>query len=289
MRRPRGPVLAALLALPVACTGPRYGPGATLAPAAGTVLPSVFHGGLCCLRARLPGEERERLLLLDTGTDRTLLDRSLCQRLGLSLQAPTTVVAGNGAEVTAHGLERLAFLRIGAAEFRSVDAAAIDLQLLREHAALPIDGIAGCDLFRQCLLVIDFPAHTARLLPLAAAPAAAGSAFKGRVPMVGATLGATALDLLVDTGCQQTLALPPELELPWRVPPHAAGEVATLDGLSGQESGRIAGELVVAGLRLRDPWVALAAGAPKLGARALRRCVLTLDAGGGRLWLESRP
>jgi len=274
----------AAAALVAGCAGGPLGARRTLLPPGGALLPSRLRDGLFLLRARFR-DERDHWLLLDTGTDRALLDYALCRELDLQPGGPTTIVAANGAQVGGRRLSPLPVLRLGDLELQDVDAAAIDLQQLREHAGLPIEGIAGTDLFRGCLLQIDLPARTVRALPAGAAPPSPSFAFPGRVPAVAAQLAGRPLTALVDTGFQGLLAVPREFAVEWRTPPRRGGELATLDGVSGHDTGRAAGAFVVGEQRFEEPWVMVADGAPKLGMGALGRSVLTLDAGAGRLWI----
>jgi predicted aspartyl protease len=124
-----------------------------------------------------------------------------------------------------------------------------------------------------------------RALPPDMAPPTPPGAFPGRVPAVAGSLGQQPLTVLVDTGFQGLLAVPREFAVEWRTPPRHGGELATLDGVSDHDTGRAAGAFVVAEQRFEEPWVMVADGAPKIGMGALRRSVLTLDAGSGRVWI----
>ena len=91
---------------------------------------------------------------------------------------------------------------------------------------------------------------------------------------------------LVDTGFQQSLALPPGTSLPWRREPRLDGDLAAIDGIASKAIARVDGTLRLGGLEWRDPLVVLAPGAPKVGAALLRNCIVRLDAGNGRIWID---
>ncbi len=277
-------LLAALLA---ACAHTAYGPRRTLLPQDGVAVLSSRHGrSSVLLLAEFPGLRGTRALLLDTGTDRTLLDYQLARELGLKALEPEAVVTATGDAAPAMLLERIPEMRIGEAAFCDVDAIGIDLSQLRENGGLPILGIAGCDLFRQGLLEIDYPGRTVRLLPRSAAPAGGGHRFEERTPWLWAEVGGKRLRLLLDTGFQQSLALPPGCDVPFVFPPRPAGDIASISGTEPKEYARLRGDLRVGNLRWNEPSALIVPGSPKLGARLLRGTRILLDASGGRCWLE---
>jgi hypothetical protein len=281
---------AVALLLPIlciaGCMAPRYGASAMIAPPEGATLPVRAREGLLLVPVRMGTDGVDHWCLLDTGTDRALFDARLCRDQGLAPRQSTSIVAATGAAVEAHELAPIRSLRVGPVEFRDVDAASIDLQQLRDHAKLPIEGILGCDLFRGTLLEIDLAARTVRVRPLRDVPTEAPMRFDGRVPVVPATFANKSLEVLVDTGFQSLLAIPPDLSIDWRYAPRTTGELATLDGIQDHGSGRAQGHLAIGPLRFTDPWVTVAKGQPKIGMWALRRSVITLDAAGGRIWIQ---
>lgn len=280
-------MLAALFALPCGgCVAHRLGAAAVLLPESGTRLPGQLDRGIWQLQVTLPGIPTPKTFLLDTGTDRTLIDLRLAHQLGLTSTGDEVVVTATGGSVAAHALDRLPWLRLGDAHFDSVDVVGLDLGPLQEHGGLRIDGIAGCDLFRGCLLEIDYRDRRVRLLPRTAAPATPCQHFDDRCPHVAADIAGTNLELLVDTGFQQALALGPEVVLPWRVAPRRDGEIATLDGTTAKSTARLQGTVAIGDVTWRDPWVVVVPGAPKLGTALLRFCRLVVDSEGGRVWLD---
>jgi hypothetical protein len=281
-------VLLAVAALAAACMGPALGPLRTALPDGGAVLPATTSRGVFLLHAELPGLSRPQPLLLDTGTDRTLLDLRLVRQLELRSTGDETVVTATGASVEAMRLQRLPWLRLGGATFHDVDAVGLDLSVLRDHGGLPVVGIAGCDLFRQCLLEIDWPARRVRALPQSDPPEPGGHAFTERSPWVTAQVAGVEMRVLVDTGFEQRLALPAGIDMPWHSDPRLDGDLATIDGTAEKWTARLRGELRIGELAWRDPLCILAPGSPKLGARLLRSCVVRLDAGRGRIWIERR-
>ena len=278
--------LVALL-LVAACATPELGPRRTTLPTdRAAVLPSRHVRGAFLLFAEFPGLAGRHVLLLDTGTDKTLLDLQLGRSLGLRSLGDEPIVTATGTAVPGVQFERLPALRLGEVEFQDVDAIGLDLSLLREHGGLPIAGIAGCDLFRQCLLEIDYQNHSVRCLPRSAAPTGPAHQFGERSPWVTVDLAGTAVRMLVDTGFQQSVALPPGTDVPFTGKPRAYGEIASIAGTQPKEIAHLAGVLRLGNLTWREPSILLVPGCPKIGARLLRDTLLRLDSSGGRLWLE---
>ncbi|MEI6130675.1 MAG: aspartyl protease family protein [Planctomycetota bacterium] len=284
------PVHALLIAglLLGGCAVQRFGASAMLMPPEGTELPIQVRAGLFLLPTHFAGDPEEHWLLLDTGTDRALLDVRLAASLGLKLGSRTAIISATGSEVSAQLLPPLPNLRMGSVIFHNVEAAAMDLQTLRDNTMLPIEGILGCDLFRNCLLEIDVAGRRVSLRPLSMLPDEPPIYFTSRVPVVQASFAGKPIEILIDTGFQSLLALPSEASITWRMRPRRTGELATLDGKAEHGSGRAQGELRLGSLSFMDPWVTLTKGQPKLGLRALRNSLFTLDAAGGRVWIGPR-
>lgn len=281
-----GPALL-LLAVLAACTAPEYGPRRTeLPPDGGAVLPTRHARGTFLVYAEFPGLAGRHALLFDTGTDRTLLDLQLVRSLGLATVDDEPVVTATGAAVPGFELERLPWLQLGEVRFHDVDAVGLDLSRLREHGGLPVVGIAGCDLFRQCLLEVDYRTRSMRVLPRAAAPETGGFPYEERSPWVVLDLAGTPVRTLVDTGFQQSLALPPGTSVAFAHEPQPYGDIASIAGTEPKELTRLDGLARLGDLVWTEPSILVVPGCPKLGARLLRDCLLRLDAKAGRVWIE---
>ena len=287
--RARGAVSPLLLAAALlsACATPAYGPIRTSLPQDGAaVLPCRQSRGTFFLFAEFPGQRGRHAFLFDTGTDRTLLDLPFAHALGLKALDEEPVMTATGDAVPGALLERIPTMRLGEATFHDVDCVGLDLSNLREDGGLPIVGIVGCDLFRQCLLEIDYRGRSLRALPRSAAPTSGGIEFDERSPWVTADFAGQPLRVLVDTGFLQTVALPPGSRVPFVEPPRPYGEIASISGTEPKEVARLDGMLRIGELSWRDPQVLLVPGCPKIGARLFRDALIRLDASGGRIWIE---
>ncbi len=283
--------LAALLVGAGCHTGPGGGPpAATVLPSHACVVPLRLLAGLPTVEARIG--DRAGTFLLDTGTDRLLFDPARITG-DLSLR-PAHGRLHTAADIPAQlqGETTLAEVRLGDAVFRGVPAGAIDLSTLAAALGAPIDGILGCDLFADCVLVIDGPRGEIRLLPARPAdlpPQVAAGILRDTVPWLDCFVAGRDVRCLVDTCFQRSVALPPDLEpLPWRFAPRADGELVTLGGTADRRRGRLRGAFTSGRLHLLDPWVTLAPGSAKIGAELLRELVLVLDRPAGSFTLH-RP
>lgn len=287
-RAHRAALWSSLLLLAGCTLATAFGPRTTNLPPGGTTLPTRFHRGVFLVYVDLPGFRDQQAMLLDTGTDRTLFDFATARALGLGSLGEESVVTATGASVAASRLQRLPWLRIGTAHFEDIDAVGLDLSALRDHGGMDIVGIAGCDLFRHCLLELDYARRAVRALPRSDAPAHGGHAFAERSPWVTIDVAGTTFRALVDSGFQQTLALPPGSSLPWRRTPRSGGDIAAIDGIAPKSVAQVQGSLRLADLEWQNPFVVLVKGAPKIGAGLLRNCIVRLDASGGRIWIDRR-
>ncbi len=249
-------------------------------------LPCRQSRGTFFLFAEFPGQKGRHAFLFDTGTDRTLLDLPFAHALGLRTLDEEPVITATGDAVQGALLERIPTMRLGEATFHEVDCVGLDLSNLREDGGLPIVGIIGCDLFRQCLLEIDYRGRSLRALPRAAAPQHEPMRFEERSPFVDASFAGTHVRVLVDTGFLQTVALPRGSSVPFVEAPRPYGEIASIGGTEPKEVARLDGMLRIGDLSWREPQVLLVPGCPKIGARLFRDALIRLDASGGRIWIE---
>lgn len=288
MKRTRAFAAALLLAIAAtSCATNRYGPMRTELPDSGAaVLASRYSRGTFLVFAEFPGQRGRHAFLFDTGTDRTLLDLPFAHALGLKALEDEPVMTATGDAVPGALLERIPTMRLGDATFHDVDCVGLDLSNLREEGGLPIVGIVGCDLFRQCLLEIDYRGRSLRALPRTAAPTSGAFCFEERSPWVTADFAGTSVRVLVDTGFLQTIALPPGSLVPFSGPPRPYGEIASISGTEPKEVARLDGTLRIGDLSWREPQVLLVPGCPKIGARLLRDSLVRLDASGGQIWIE---
>ena len=118
------------------------------------VLPLEMYGGVPTVKAEIDG--KPAVLVLDTGSDRTVLSRAAAQRLGVAegVAAPGLRGAG-GLATAAQGV--VGTLGLGAANLRDVKV------LVSDGPEAPLDGVIGIDTFVDYELELDVRARRAVL------------------------------------------------------------------------------------------------------------------------------
>ena len=102
-------------------------------------LPCQLRQGLFLLRGTIGADSAT--FLLDTGTDRMVLDEEFGRQLGLSPDGKGTVRTAAGHELPHGGLVTLPQLQLGDALFHDVPASLLDLRSLSESTGRRIAGI----------------------------------------------------------------------------------------------------------------------------------------------------
>ena len=139
-------LLAAILVLALAACA--AGPQAACRPEKLAELPVRLFGGVPVIDVLVNG--RPAALVIDTGSDSTVLTRTAARRLGLAEAAERQQLtgAGGGAEV---GVARLDTLALGAEVVAGVRV------LLSDAPAPPLDGVLGIDRLVAYELELDAP------------------------------------------------------------------------------------------------------------------------------------
>lgn len=115
------------------------------------VVPVRMVGNLPVVAVRING--REAALILDTGSDRTVVSAAAAARLGIVPAGPAARIGGAGGEVSL-GVGRLTEGRLAGAEAVRFDGA----RVLVGSAELPgLDGILGIDVLVDYELDLDLP------------------------------------------------------------------------------------------------------------------------------------
>ena len=269
----------------------RLRPEETLLPEGEVELPARFGLGPL-LEVGVDGAPPVTFLL-DTGFGVCVLDAVFAARLTspiVPIRGEAAIVGTAQDEVPLTTAVRLGSLVCGELELRGLDAAVVDLSGLAAAHGVELAGILGFPAFFDCLLTLDWPGGSVRvgreglgpvdgetILPLA----------PSETPWVVATLGERTLELHVDSGSNETLALPRELTgLEWAFGPIPFSKVTTVTGMQERiPFGRLAGELRLGRYVLRRPIVNLTPSNARLGAGLLRRFVTSFDQRGRRVRL----
>ncbi|MEM9064593.1 MAG: PDZ domain-containing protein [Planctomycetota bacterium] len=153
---------------------------------------------------------------------------------------------------------------------------------------LPLDGILGHEVFEPVLLVYDFPKGEIRYRSGSLSDDEPGVApmSKGNKPRVGALLGDTKFNILLDTGYNGGLAINQGYrELPFEFGPIQSGVQSRLkEGEIGiRLAGRLATNATFGAFTVERPIVQNAINSHLLGTEILGRFVVTIDQRRGRV------
>ncbi|HEX9794153.1 MAG TPA: aspartyl protease family protein [Planctomycetota bacterium] len=123
---------------------------------------------------RGPQGTAEGRFLFDTGTGRTVLDQDFARRIGIEIGLNVSIAGLGGADSAA--VAAVPGIDFGGYSFTEVGVALLDLSFL-SFDPLPIDGILGSDLLRECIVELDLPAAKVRFAPAEWESFAEGYAF----------------------------------------------------------------------------------------------------------------
>jgi hypothetical protein len=262
----------------------RRGPARTRLPAAPVTLPFVADRTQPAVDVAVNGTGPYRFLV-DLGGNVNLLHARHVEATGARLL---------------HQGSRLALVGV---ETLGLGEAALEDVVLTTDPALDFDGLLGMNAFREGLVTLDYPAATLTLARGALPPAGEGEGGSDvhdyqlleRMPYLEGrhvtARGTRAFPVNFDTGARGWLVLPQawEAELAWARPP-VPGPMAwnNQSGERRSRVGRLAGELRIGPLVLREPVVVLD---PEfddavMGSALLRPFRLTFDPAHRRVRME---
>ena len=301
------PLAIALTLLPAAAhaakkpadDGPPVRPAHTLLAAGDTAsAPLDLRMGQPIVEVMLNGRGPYRMFL-DTGAGTTVLDSTLSAELGLESEGKTRI--GDPADPNAIEADRVTLdtLRIGTAAFTGVPAVTWDRSMLRPGPDRPV-GVVGLPVFFELLESIDFPAATLRLTHGQLAAKERGVvAFESPdgIPLVPIDVAGKKMKAHLDTGSPGLLSIPEKdsSQVRFAEPLRVIGRGRTVAGEVLFRGAPLDGAFQIGGASFDRPLVALNDRLPtaNVGSRALRDCVLTLDAAHQRMSIartrESAP
>lgn len=199
-------------------------------------------------------------MMLDTGNPRTLISSRVED------------VAGLGSRITQ--------ITIGDLKLEGrVNFSVQEVNHLSHALGIHIDGILGHSVFRKVLLTYDFPGCELRVcigrlkrdLP-GIAPMSTGSR-----PYIGARVGETKINVLLDTGSSGGLSLLEFRNFSFVETPRTINASMRQNGLSLKHAGRLQDNVEFGSFTLSQPIVSNAIKRSLLGQRILREFVVTID------------
>lgn len=234
------------------------------------------------------GGEGPFLFKLDTGSGPCVIADDLVARLDLPLRHVNGSLTGANGEV--RRVDQLAHLppvRLApGAVLREVRAFVLGSTDLDVHdRRRPVQGILGYAVFLDCTLAVDYGRSELSLsrvpLPEPDGSETLAMTVHRKTPRVRVSLAGEPFDVLVDTGNDQALIVPPEQgrTLPFVDPPSVGPLLSTVTGTVRVEMGRIAGDLAIAGHRVQRPVISLMkCSEAMIGAEILQHFRVSLDA-----------
>lgn len=269
----------------------RFRPEQTLLPGDSCELPVRFVRELAFLDAALDGGEAASFLL-DTGFGMCVITPEYARARGLAvvlLEGGASVESATGAS---RGLERalrIDSLRIGELELRGLDAGVMDFGAVQATLDFELAGVIGFPTFAELSLTIDWPAGAVRVsregLGKQDGADVLPYVLDDGVPALEVEIAARRFSLLVDSGSNARMSLPPEaLDLAWAYGPVPFSRLATATGDSERvRFGRLAGDVHVGRHVLRRPIAMVGDGVGHIGAGIWKHFALTFDQRGGRI------
>src|SRR6185503_10707693 len=101
-------------------------------------------------------------MMLDTGTDPSVIGLATVKELGLKLSSAGGPVSGGGTDKN-HAYEtKLPLVEAGGLTVKNVSAVALDLSKMSERLGKPLAGVLGHSLLNGRIVQIDYPNHVVR-------------------------------------------------------------------------------------------------------------------------------
>lgn len=150
-------------------------------------------------------KDRNLNFLLDTGSERSLVDPSTAANLGL-VSHGTQRIQKNFRDLVVDATEADA-IRIGNQEFKSVELAELTLAPISKALGTPVDGVLGNDILEQITFKLCYSRQTllvGPLLKLGLLGRSTALRHKGNQFFISVTLISVPTELVLDTGTNST-------------------------------------------------------------------------------------
>jgi predicted aspartyl protease len=252
-------------------------------PAGGVEVPLRLQQGRPIVDVRVGGKG-PYTFLVDTGAaGYARADVSLVKALSLEVVGQARGSAGQGGQAVTMDVVNLGTLEIGAATFAKVDAPSRDYNL--RPGDVRLDGILGFNLFRDCLVTLDFINGKLRL-ESGALPEPDGAevlTFNGarRIAQVPITVAGREVLAALDTGAPTIIMLPEQMatELPLTSPPTKVGRATTVSGAMDVSEAELKGAIAIGRHTIAEPTVGFSPAMRDalLGIHTLRHFTITFD------------
>ena len=177
------------------------------------------------------GESASRHLLIDTGTNPSVVDRETAQELGLQEIAGQSMdVYVMNATVHTH-LAVLPNVTFGPVRRQRIVVTVADLSWLRRLAGIRIDAVIGLDVLDQLKFQIDYSSRKMKFGDVAMSGTKVPITEIDRLLMVAAQVNGTKVNLMVDTGGSSIVLFPDGIPKgSWETAPGPAAKISNWAG-----------------------------------------------------------
>jgi Aspartyl protease len=222
-------------------------------------------------------------MLLDTGSDVTILDPELVSRLGIpTVELEFPLETSSGWSEPERRKCATVKLRVGRLA-QEADALVLPLDGVSRALGEPIVGLLGFHIWAGVSVRIDYPRHVVHVRDDALPPADGKSVIAtepGRARMRLDLPGGTSTTVVIDSASEACLVLPDRLErdLRFKAPPRVTDYLRTLAGTVERRTARLAVPVSIGRYVVKDPLVGFLEGdTGVMGTRVLRNFSVTFD------------
>jgi hypothetical protein len=124
--------------------------------------PFEFRTGMIFVPVRLNGS-KPLSFVLDTGSARMLIDRTLADRLGLKRSGQGSVQGGGAGRIPIEFVQNVD-LGLPGLESTGYEFSTADVQPLQASLGAKVDGILGYELFKRFVVTVDYESRTVTLM-----------------------------------------------------------------------------------------------------------------------------
>jgi predicted aspartyl protease len=260
------------------------------------IVPAEVSGHGMFVSVMINGQGPFRMQV-DTGCSFSMISpevAALVEARGVDAEADDPQTVNGLGDVISMPQVLLDSIELGGVQFKGVVAGVVPLESQSKIDSRALDGLLGYSLFSDLFFTLDFPNQDLVLSdgwPKNVPPVRAELAIleESEVPFIAVKLQGKAFEVMVDTGANGGLHLPPEEadSLSWKTEPRPGFLLAVAGETVREQIGRLSGALEIGQVRQIEPVVSISGGAPSIGIGLLNSFSLVFHEAEDKLWLCS--
>jgi predicted aspartyl protease len=125
-------------------------------------IPFDFYRNEIILQVKVNGKGPFNMML-DTGTDPSVVDLTTARGLGLKLQSSGATASGGGREANSIYETKLPVVEVGPLTVKNLETVALDLSKMSARLGKPLHGVLGHSFLNGRIVQIDYPKQTVRI------------------------------------------------------------------------------------------------------------------------------